>query len=72
MKLSKKYFWIAKRLHTEQLQKISDTQFDLSETDMYNLNIGNRGIRLFLGYYSEEGLKLALNKYGVYKKLYKT
>ena len=71
MKLSNKYFWIARRLHTEQLQKISDVEFTLSESDMYNLNIGNRGIRLFLGFYSEEGLKLALHKYSVYKRLQK-
>ena len=54
MRLSSKYFWIAKRLQTEQLQKIDDTHFDLSENDLYrqidsqlfyNENLGNKLLR---------------------------
>jgi hypothetical protein len=71
MKLSKKYFKIANRLHTEQLKDLENLRIDLSDYDLYNLNIGNRGDNLFLGYYSEEGIKLALSKYGALKKLRK-
>jgi hypothetical protein len=71
MKLSKKYFWIANRLQTEKLQALDDLHINLSERDLYNLNIGNRGDSLFLGYYSEGGIKLALSKYGALKKLSK-
>jgi len=64
-----KYWLIAKRLQTEQLQRLNLSELDLFEKSMFNLDLGRRGSTFFLGYYSEEGIKLALNKYGVYKKL---
>jgi hypothetical protein len=64
-----KYWLIAKRLQTEQLQRLKLSELDFLEKSMFNLDLGRRGSTFFLGYYSEEGIKLALNKYGVYKKL---
>jgi hypothetical protein len=69
MKISSKYWKIAKRLQTQQLQKISAEQFKFSEKDLFQLDIGRRGSSFFLGFYSEEGIRLALNKYGVYEDL---
>jgi len=71
MRLYNKYRWIANRLQTSQLQKLDNEKLDFSEQDLYHLDIGKRGNKLFLGFYSEEGIKLALEKYGVYKKLQK-
>ncbi|KAA3617215.1 MAG: hypothetical protein D8M58_03495 [Calditrichaeota bacterium] len=45
--------------------------FDLNEDDLFNVNIGNRGENLFLGYYSLTGLKIILEKYKIIKKLNK-
>jgi hypothetical protein len=68
MKFNK--FWlIAKRLQTEQLQRLNLSELDFFEKSMFNLDLGRRGSTFLLGYYSEEGIKLALHKYGVYKKL---
>ena len=64
-----KYWLIAKRLQTEQLQRLNLSELDFFEKSMFNLDLGRRGSTFFLGYYSEEGIKLALHKYGVYKKL---
>jgi hypothetical protein len=64
-----KYWLIAKRLQTEQLQRLNLSQLDFSEKSLFNLDLGRRGSTFFLGYYSEEGIRLALQKYGVYKKL---
>ena len=64
--LRSKYWWIAKRLQTEQLQRSSSAQYNFTARDLFELDIGKRGGTFFLGFYSEEGLKLALDKYGVY------
>jgi len=64
-----KYWLIARRLQTEQLQRLNLSDLDFSEKSMFQLDLGRRGSTFFLGYYSEEGIKLALQKYGVYKKL---
>jgi len=63
-------------LHLKEFAKrISDLEwgsptfdFDLSEDDLFNVNIGNRGENLFLGYYSVKGLELILEKYKIIKK----
>ena len=69
MEIPKKYWQIAKRLSTAQLQREkSDTGF-FDETDLFRVNLGKRSTSYFLGYYSEEGLKLALGKYGITKEL---
>ena len=67
--LRSKYWWIAKRLQTEQLQRTQSEKFEFSDRDLFELDIGKRGSSFFLGFYSQEGLKLALNKYGVYDLL---
>lgn len=45
--------------------------FDLDERDLFNLNIGQRGDNLFLGYFSENGLRIIFEKYKIKKKLNK-
>ncbi len=69
IKIPKKYWYIAKRLSTAQLQKSSDDDSLISEADLFNVNIGKRGRGFFLGYYSKEGLKLVFEKYDVIKLL---
>jgi len=71
VKVYNKYWHIAKRLQTEQLQKPDISQIDFSEKNLFHLDIGKRGSTFFLGFYSKEGLKIAFEKYGVYKKLEK-
>ncbi|MCK5344934.1 MAG: hypothetical protein KAR20_16100, partial [Candidatus Heimdallarchaeota archaeon] len=69
MKISKKYWQIAKRLTTVQLQKdLSDSSY-FTEQDLFNVDIGRRGHNFFLGYYSREGLKLIIEKYGIFDLL---
>ncbi len=68
-KIFNKYWWIARQLRTNQLQKKSSDELKFSETDLFNMDIGQRGGNFFLGYYSEEGIIDALKKYGVYKLL---
>jgi hypothetical protein len=69
MRISNKYWKIAKRLQTQQLQRISTEQPKISEKDLFQLDIGRRGGSFFLGFYSEEGIQLALTKYGIYDDL---
>ena len=69
IKIRNKYWRIARRLQTEQLQRSRPEKYDFSEKDLFQLDIGKRGSSFFLGFYSEEGIKLALNKYGVYQLL---
>jgi len=69
MIFSYKFWRIAKRLHIKNLQQSKMSDIDLVESDLFNLDIGKRGGDFFLGYYSQEGVKLALEKYGVYLEL---
>ena len=69
MIFSHKFWCIARRLHKKNLHQPKMTDLDLSEDDLFNLDIGKRGGDFFLGYYSREGVKLALEKYGVYAEL---
>lgn len=69
MKHYHKYWRIAKKLKQNQLQKFSASDAHFSENDLFTLNIGKRGYSLFLGFYSEAGIKLALDKYGIYGML---
>lgn len=66
-----KYWCIAKRLHTNQLQKKSSNKLNFSETDLFKTDIGQRGGDYFLGFYSEDGILAALKKYGIYNLLKK-
>jgi len=45
--------------------------FDLDENDLFNLNIGQRGDNLFLGFFSKNGLRIIFEKYKIKKKLNK-
>ncbi len=69
MRISKKYWQIAKRLTTAQLQKDQSDSSYFTEQDLFNVDIGRRGHDFFLGYYSHEGLKLVIEKYGVFDML---
>jgi hypothetical protein len=69
MNISKKYWQIARRLNSVQLQKQNNDNRIISEKDLFNINIGKRGHGFFLGFYSLEGMKLALEKYGVVHEL---
>ena len=71
MKRYNKFWRIAKRLHKEQLQHTPAGDLSFSDEDLFQLDIGKRGGDLFLGFYSKEGIRLALEKYGIYKLLEK-
>jgi hypothetical protein len=66
MKYYHKYWRIAKKLKQNQLQKSVTSFEDFDEQNLFSLDIGKRGCSFFLGYYSETGIKLALEKYGIY------
>jgi len=70
MRKSYSKFWrIARRLQKEQLQKTSEKSYEFSDRDLFELDIGRRGGGFFLGFYSKEGIILALEKYGVFSLL---
>jgi hypothetical protein len=69
MIVPKRYWQIAKRLTTAQLQKDDGDDQIINESDLFNLDIGRRGRNFFLGFYSLEGLKLAFEKYEVIRAL---
>ncbi len=69
MIISDKYWRIARRLYKKQIKQSSFGDLDLSEADLFNLDIGKRGGELFLGFFSKEGVKIALEKYGLYAEL---
>ena len=70
-KLSIRLKELAKRLScVEWPEQIVD--FELNEEDFFNVNIGNRGENLFLGYYSAKGLEIILEKYKIPVVLYPT
>ena len=65
-------FWrITRRLNEKNRQQTKMTDMDLSESDLFNLDIGKRGGNFFLGFFSKEGIILALEKYGLYAELKK-
>jgi len=69
MIFSHKFWRIARRLSKTSKKQPTLSGLDLSEEDLFNLDIGKRGGDFFLGYYSREGVKIALEKYGVYAEL---
>ncbi|MBD3224826.1 MAG: hypothetical protein GF313_08860 [Caldithrix sp.] len=70
LKVPKRYWQIAKRLTTAQLQKESANNQYINELELFNVDIGKRGHGFLLGYYSKEGIKLALEKYGIIEYLH--
>ena len=49
MKISNKYWRIARRLQTQQLQKKSTPGETITDRELFELDIGKRGSSLFLG-----------------------
>lgn len=66
-----KYWWIAKSLRTNQLQRKKSDELSFSESDLFSTDISQRTGNYFLGYYSTDGINLALKKYGVFALLKK-
>lgn len=66
-----KYWWIAKSLRTNQLQRKTSEELSFSESDLFITDISQRSGNYFLGYYSKDGMNLALKKYGVFSLLKK-
>ena len=60
---------IARWMQDKRLKQTDIGHLDFSETDLFNLDIGRRGGDFFLGYYSREGVKIALEKYGLFVEL---
>jgi len=72
LRIFNKYWWIAKSLRTNHLQRKTSEELSFSESDLFNTNIGQRTGNYFLGYYSDDGINLALKKYGVFQLLKKS
>lgn len=58
---------IARKLTTAQLQQETGEGFSLNDLPLFD--VGRRGSDRFLGFYSRQGLCLALKKYGLFKAL---
>jgi hypothetical protein len=69
-KIPKRYWRIAKRLTTAQLQAPNSDGALLSEKDLFELNIGHRSEGLFLGFYSKKGIINALKQYSILEHLH--
>lgn len=69
-KLNEKFWELAQKLLTPDF----DTNFidaGLSSINLFDLNIGQRGNNLFLGYFSSDGLAIIFEKYHLREKLEK-
>lgn len=66
---NKKYWQIAKRLNTAQLQIDNYDDAYITDSDLFNVDISKRGHNFFLGYYSHAGLKTTIEKYGIVETL---
>jgi len=66
---NKKYWQIAKRLNTAQLQIDNYDDAYITDNDLFNVDISKRGHNFFLGYYSHAGLKMTIEKYGIVETL---
>jgi hypothetical protein len=69
-KIRKKLKYLSEKLPTMEWPDIIG-EFDLDERDLFNLNIGQRGNNLFLGFFSINGLQIVFEKYKIKKKLNK-
>lgn len=70
-KISKKKQLISKKLTPQQLTQIHEDDVELDVGDLINREPHKRSAQFFLGYYSKSGVKLALEKYGVFEALEK-
>lgn len=68
-KTNKKYWQIAKRLSTAQLQLDSYDDAYITDMDLFNAESGGRGHNFFLGFYSHKGFELIIKKYGIMETL---
>ncbi len=67
--IPKKSWLTAKRLTTSKLQKKEGDDSYALEENLFSRDISKRGSDYFLGFYSETGIKVALDKYGILKAL---
>jgi len=69
MKFPDNSWHIVSWLQNKKVKQPDIVRLDMSESDLFNLDIGKRGGDFFLGYFSHKGIKLALEKYGLYAEL---
>jgi hypothetical protein len=69
MKFQDNSWHIVSWLQKKKVKHQDVVRLDMSESDLFNLDIGKRGGDFFLGYFSHKGIKLALEKYGLYAEL---
>lgn len=70
-KISKKTRWISKKLTPEQLSRLHEDDINIDVTDLFHREPEQRANQFFLGFYSKPGIRLALEKYGVFDDLKK-
>lgn len=70
-KRTQKLHLISRRLTTHQLRRLQETEVAMSYDDLFGTEVTQRGSSYFLGYYSREGIKYALEKFGLFKELKK-
>ncbi len=69
MKFPENSWHIISWLQSKTVKQPDIVRLDMSESDLFNLDIGKRGGDFFLGYFSHNGMNLALEKYGLYAEL---
>jgi len=69
MNFPNRYRQIVAWLNKKNLKQREIVRLDMEEADLFNLDIGKRGGDFFLGYYSSDGIRMALEKYGLYAEL---
>lgn len=67
-KRRKRFEKIAKKLSEQQLRRTEENGISLSEDELFGSGMERPPSLFFLGYYSKEGIELALKKYGIYKR----
>jgi len=70
-KIRKKTQLISKTLTTHQLTQLRENDVKLELDNFINRDPESRATQFFLGFYSKPGIKLALQKYGVFAELKK-
>lgn len=70
-KIRKKTELISRKLTTHQLTQLRENDVRLELDNFIDREPGSRGTQFFLGFYSKSGVRLALEKYGVFAELKK-
>jgi hypothetical protein len=65
----KKLLKVSKRLTTHQLRRLPEHDIDFDITNLFNRDVSDRASPYFLGYYSPDGIRYALESYGFFKIL---